>query len=160
MTSAPARAVPRAVLPPVEPPQVVDLRPAPREAPAPAVPQLRARVTETPPGADGRPRAPRREVELGVPGYQNFRCWIWSNYPQAVRLELTSGDETRTLLALARLVVEHNGWCDQEGAPYPDAQDPAFWEAIPTELAQLLARLILLDAPAAFPTSASANGAR
>ena len=52
--------------------------------------------------------------------------------------------------ALGCLVVEHNNWCDADGDPYPPADDPAFWDAIPTELGLLLARLVLRDAPAAI----------
>ena len=52
---------------------------------------VRERVIASP-SPDGRPRAPRREVELAVPGYDRFRVWLWANYPQRVRLDLVSED--------------------------------------------------------------------
>jgi len=137
---------------PADVPRVlVDARPtrAPTDPPA-----VRVRVLPADTGPDGRPRAPRREVEVDIPGYPGFTAWLWANYPQRLRDELVSGDETRIRAALGRVVVEHNGWCDTDGEPYPDAADPAFWTAIPTELATLVARAIG-EAPGAFPQSLS-----
>jgi hypothetical protein len=36
--------------------------------------------------------------------------------------------------ALKQIVLEHNGWCDEDGNPLPDANTDAFWNDIPTEL--------------------------
>lgn len=143
-------------------PPVVDLRPVP-PPPKPentAGAALRWRVVETPPGADGRPRAPRREVEMAVPGYPGFTFWFWTNYPQRVREEVMSNDEARVIACLPLLLREHNGWCDQEGEPYPPADDPGFWHALPTELGFLVLRLLVLEAPTAFPNSLSPTGGR
>lgn len=137
-------------------PPVVDLRPVPK-APKPAD-ALRTRIIESPSGPDGRPRAPRREVCLGVPGYPGFELWLWANYPQAVRLDLVGGDGERGGAALRRTVVEHNNWCDADGEPYPPADDPAFWDAIPFELGLVVAHLVLHDATAAYPNSLSPTG--
>jgi len=140
--------------------QLVDARPVTRAPePPPAAAPLRVRVQPAEPGADGRPRAPKREVEVAIPGYPGFLCWVWSNFPQRLRDELTSGDGDRIRAALCRLVVEHNGWCDADGEPYPPASDPAFWNAIPTELGSLLSRAIR-EAPDAFPNSLNATDGR
>ena len=133
--------------------------PAAAAAPAPPAGPPRVRVIETPPGPDGRPRAPRREVEVDVPGYAGFTCWVWANYPQRLREDVQAEDEARLRAVLARLVVGHNGWCDADGEPFPPADDPAFYDAIPLELAVLLVRAIV-EAPGIYPNSLSATSGR
>lgn len=132
----------------------IDLRPA-RTAAAvapPDPPAPRFRVTPSPPGPDGRPRAPRREVEVEIDGWPDFRCWIWSSYPPHVLAELRSDDEARVRAAMASAFVSHNGWSTEDGTPYPAADDPAFWDVVPQELAVLLARAVL-EAPTHYPNS-------
>jgi hypothetical protein len=144
---------------------LVDARPArapaerhAREQVAPA-PALRTRLQPAAPGPDGRPRAPRREVEVEIPGYDGFRCWLWANYPRRLLDELNSNDEPRIAAALRVILVEHNGWCDAGGEPYPAADDPAFYTAIPLELAVLIARCVA-QVPAVYPQSLSPTGGR
>ena len=114
------------------------------------------------------PRIPRRELWLDVPEYPGFRAKMWANHPQRLARDLQSKDVERIASALSAIVLEHNGWCDEEGDPYPpagelreiaesvteDGPDGApitrtvnrieypFYEAIPTELAVLLIVLI------------------
>jgi hypothetical protein len=151
---------PRPLIRDLPPPTLVDLRPVP--PPAPAIAQIRSRVTETPAGPDGRPRAPRREVEMTVPGYPGFTVWVWANYPQSILLGMKdeSLPEEDKIGLMRRVVLEHNGWCDAEGEPYPPATDVAFWRTIPQELANVLIPLALGGAPAVFPTSVSPTGGR
>jgi hypothetical protein len=67
--------------------------------------------------------------------------------------------ERRRDEALSQIFVEHNGWCDPDGTPYPPAADPAFWGEIPDELASAL--LILLQTEKAkLPTSLARARAR
>jgi hypothetical protein len=46
---------------------------------------------------------------------------------------------------LQKIVVEHNGWCDEEGVPSPPANTDAFWDAIPDELAATLITLLRFE---------------
>jgi len=75
------------------------------------------------------------------PGHQ-ARCWI--NFPQHLLNDVQSGEQTRAVAALSRIVLEHNGWCDEDGAPYPSAAEAeAFWQAIPTHQAACLLRALV-----------------
>lgn len=85
------------------------------------------------------PRIRRRETWVPLPGeYDGFEVRVWVNAPSRLWNQLTEGDEQDALDALQEIVLEHNGWLDFEGEPYPPASDPAFWEAIPTELAAVV----------------------
>jgi hypothetical protein len=100
------------------------------------------------PPADG-PRLPVRTRWVDVPEYPGFRVRLRSNFAQATAIEMASGDQERMAAALAEVVLEHNGWRDEHGAPYPPAADPAFWtgsSSIPTELAGLLIALVVEEA--------------
>lgn len=141
----------------IEPFQMlVDARPPAVSPPVPPV----VRVRESPPGPDGRPRAPRREVEVAIDGYPGYTAWVWSNYPRRLAAALNdAADEAAITGVLRQLVVAHNGWCDTEGEPYPPADDPGFYEAIPLELAVLLLRAIN-QAPSLYPQSLSPTAGR
>jgi hypothetical protein len=82
------------------------------------------------------PRIPRREEWLELPEeYAGFKVLVWVNYPRRLNDELSSGDQERIKAALLKVVLAHNDWCDEDGAPLPRASDEGFWEAIPDELA-------------------------
>lgn len=82
------------------------------------------------------PQVKRREVWVELPAeYEGFRFRVWVNAPSKVWNELTGPDEKQSLEALQQLVLEHNGWLDFDGQPYPPAGEKKFWEEIPTELA-------------------------
>jgi hypothetical protein len=83
-------------------------------------------------------------LALAAEPYSGFRVRLWTNYPPALAKEVYSGDTERTLAALLQIVVEHNGWQDHTGTPYPAAGTRAFWDAIPNELFRLI--LLAIDA--------------
>jgi len=127
------RSVPRLTAPEGEEPftRLVDRRPGVVAAPALA--------RESGPENDG-PRVRRREdwVELAEP-YAGFRFRLWMTAPTRVWMTVGAGGDAAEP-ALRSLVLAHNGWRDEDGAPYPPADDPTFWELIPTELAALVLR--------------------
>jgi hypothetical protein len=85
------------------------------------------------------PRIARREAWVELPeAYAGFKFKLWVNAPQRLWQDVASGDETRARAALAQIIMEHNGWLDYDGQPFPPASDPALWEAAPTELAALI----------------------
>jgi hypothetical protein len=84
-------------------------------------------------------RIPRREVWADLPEeYAGFRVKLWINYPRRLQDDLRSGDTERVSAALSQLVLEHNGWQDEDGTPLPPTTDPTFWQAIPDELAAVV----------------------
>jgi hypothetical protein len=95
------------------------------------------RPVPVPPVVDG-PRVKRREewVELPEP-YAGFRFRLHVNASTRTWMRVAAGGDDAEA-ALRSLVLEHNGWCDEDGVPYPPASEAAFWEAIPTELAALV----------------------
>lgn len=109
-------------------------------------------LPSTPPAAGGgehmeRPRIKRREGWADFPEeYEGFKVKLWLNFPSGLLDDLRSGEQARAETALRRIVLEHNGWCDEEGMPYPAAGDPGFWEAIPTEVAAIVMALIQMKA--------------
>jgi hypothetical protein len=111
---------------------LVDARPV-ADAPS-AAPGVRVRETPAEPGAG--PRAPRREVEVAIDGYEGFTAWIWANYPRRILTALRATTDEQALFALLRQL----------------ADDPAFYDAVPYELAVLLVHAINA-APGVYPQS-------
>lgn len=99
------------------------------------------------------PRVQRREAWVDLPdAYAGFRARIWVNAPGRILNDLlTNGDdeeaikEKRAQKAASQVVLEHNGWLDFDGNPYPPASDPEFWDAIPLELTTTLLFVIRLE---------------
>jgi hypothetical protein len=109
----------------------------------------------------------RKTVTLVMPGEYGdagFKLTIWSNYPHALANDISSGDDDRTAAALAQIILEHNGWCDEDGRPIPqlkparmaaregddDFEDARsaflkFWDAIPQELALAISTAIGIE---------------
>lgn len=87
--------------------------------------------------APAGPRILRREAWVTLPdAYAGFTFRLWVNAPQRLWNDLGSGDEARARAAMGQIVLEHNGWLDFDGQPYPPASNPeALWDAVPTELA-------------------------
>lgn len=82
------------------------------------------------------PQIKRREVWVKLPAeYDGFEVKLWVNAPTKIWIGLDSGDEAEILSSLQQLVIEHNGWRDFDGEPYPPASEAGFWDEIPTELA-------------------------
>jgi hypothetical protein len=104
-----------------------------------------------PPG----PQIQRRERWVPLPQeYEGFKFRLWVNAPTKLwnaltaeanvpsgateeeKAQIEKASEREKQQALAKIVLEHNGWLDFDGEPYPPASDAeAFWEAIPQELA-------------------------
>lgn len=86
------------------------------------------------------PRVQRREKWIELPGdYAGFQFKVWVNAPTKLWTEIgklaDSEAQHEPMTALKKIVLEHNGWLDFDGNPYPPATETAFWEEIPTELA-------------------------
>lgn len=82
------------------------------------------------------PQIKRREKWVELPAeYEGFKFRVWVNAPTKLWNDLQSEDDQAALEAMKKLVLEHNGWLDFDGEPYPPAGETKFWEAIPTELA-------------------------
>jgi len=66
--------------------------------------------------------------------YPGFEIKVWLNPSHAQRrlMDVAEGDRVTAFIKL--IVLEHNGWADEDGEAFPPASEPAFWDAIPTEL--------------------------
>lgn len=106
------------------------------------------------------PRMPRRTLWLNLPetapdgseAYPGFKVRVWVNFPARLAEDLKTGTEDEKAAVLRRIVLEHNGWCDDEGNPFPPAGDPEFYRAIPTELAVLVV-VAIQEGMSSFPNS-------
>ncbi len=101
--------------------------------------------TDLQPVATGPRITPLAEwIELPAEAYPGFKVKIRSNFPQRLANEIASGDSARAVAALQAIVLEHNGWCDEDGVPLPPASDPGFWEhpGLPTHLAVTVLSLV------------------
>jgi hypothetical protein len=73
---------------------------------------------------------------------------MFVNYPQTVHAEMVSGVEETARGALMKIVLEHNGWLDMDGNPYPPASSIDFWtgeRSIPNELLRAIIALIQIE---------------
>jgi len=106
-------------------------------------------------------RIPRREDWIDLPdeyGEAGMQVRLWLNYPVHLKQDLFGGDDQKTKAALRQIVLEHNGWTDFGGNPYPPCDQaevpaaddqpavPGFWEAIPDELAAAILVLVRIEA--------------
>lgn len=99
-----------------------------------------------PPTPAAGPRIPRREVWVDLTeAYPDFKVRLWINYPKRLLDELSSEDNERIKAALCQIVLEHNGWLDFDGQPFPPASDPSFWDQIPDELAGVVVVVTRLE---------------
>lgn len=111
----------------------------------------------------GPPRAKRRESWVEIPEEfgegMHFRMWL--SYPTGYRAELLGAEttEARKLQILHEVILEHNGWCDEQGQPYPPAESDAFWRVISEELGGVLIAL-LIDEPSNAPLALVARKRR
>lgn len=102
---------------------------------------------------------PRHERWVDVPEYPAFQVRLWTNYPAETFRDLHSEDEQVFGEAFRQVVLEHNGWPDPDGVPMPPATDPAFWDALPNELAALVV-VLARQAPYQLPNSLSRSRTR
>src|SRR5262245_8672281 len=85
------------------------------------------------------PQIKRRETWVSLPSeYEGFKLRVWVNAPTRIWNSLTADNEAEIREAFQQLVLEHNGWLDFDGKPYPPVSEPQFWEEIPTELASCM----------------------
>jgi hypothetical protein len=113
-------------------------------------------------GASGQPgpRMPKRTLWVDLPAttpegevaYPGFRVRVWVNFPARIADQIKDGTEDDRRAALRQIVLEHNGWCDDEGTPFAPADDPAFYNALPQELASLIV-VTVIEAMSRFPNS-------
>lgn len=89
-------------------------------------------------GATG-PQIPRRETWVDLPEeYPGFRVLVWVNAPARLWNPVNNPNPVSNQqieAALRQICLEHNGWLDFEGQPYPPPTETEFWQLIPTELA-------------------------
>lgn len=98
----------------------------------------------------GGPRARNRfeRIVIKHEAYEGFEFTAWVNYPKRLDIEIRSGDNDRQAAALTKIVTETNGWCDDDGNPYPPPTEIEFWigeNSISDELAAIMLTLIRLE---------------
>lgn len=144
--------------------------------PPAAAPLAASPAAPTAPRAALGPQLHRREVWLPLPEeYPGFRIKLWLNYPRKWDDEMngavgyppapegddvtpeayqawSEGKAAYIFAAWGRVVLEHNGWMDFDGNPFPPPQDLNFWLTIPTELAAVIVA-VQKDAKTALPNS-------
>lgn len=120
------------------------------------------------PGARSALTAPRIERWVDVPDYPGYRVRLWVNYPRALRSAFEPPDlgelegealagyvaERKAAIeqAIGAIVLEHNGWPDEDGAVLPQPPDPTLWDRIDQHLANVVLALAY-QAPAQLPNS-------
>lgn len=73
--------------------------------------------------------------------YPGFEMKVWVNPSHVAKRMAEWGDQSG--INFFRLVVlEHNGWADEDGTPYPPVSDPAFFDALPQEMGNLMGEAI------------------
>ncbi len=104
------------------------------------------------------PKVRRREkwIQIKDEAYEGFEFRIWVNYPQRLDIDIRSGDEDKIRAAMQVIVLEHNGWLDEEGNPYPQPTEAEFWNLISNELAAVILALLRMEA-ARLPNSLMRN---
>lgn len=100
------------------------------------------------------PQILRREAWVDLPqeAYPGFKLRVWLNHPFQLQQDLMGTDPEKSMSALRRVALEHNGWRDYDGSEYPAIEEDAFWEQIPTELASCVIALTR-SAPHDLPKS-------
>lgn len=98
------------------------------------------------------PRAPRVErrikwVDVPTSNYRGFKIRIWTNFPQRLLDQATgTTDEEEAAAMMSRIVLEHNGWRDEDDNVFPPTNDPAFWSDIPFELRNAITAIVIREA--------------
>jgi hypothetical protein len=110
------------------------------------------RVEHAPPSYEnGRhvngPRIPRRAAWFTLPDEYGeteppMQAKLWVSYPHRLMDDIRSGDPELQLPALRKIVLEHNGWIDEDGQPLPIADSDEFWERIPDVLLSVLIAIV------------------
>lgn len=90
----------------------------------------------------GRVTKRTRWVDLPQEEYPTWKVYLWVNFPAGLLEDIRSGDESKAREALRRIVLEHNGWQDEEGEELVPADHEDFYRVIPTEVLGCLMALI------------------
>lgn len=104
-----------------------------------------------PEGPSLRGRRKEKWVIVHAEDYPGFAIKIWVNHPRYLAQDFRHIDATIQKTALNKVILEHNGWLDEEDKliPQPNQElepgEPDFWDVIPDELAALLFSLITLE---------------
>lgn len=123
----------------------------------------------TAPGQRSALTPPRIERWLDVPDYPGYRVRLWINHPRHLRaafsppegIEDLEGEALEAYVAerkgqleaaLAAIVLEHNGWPDEDGNVLPQPTDPTLWDQIDQHLANVVMALAF-QAPSQLPNS-------
>lgn len=118
-------------------------------------------VDATPPAPAGPQIEARYEwVAVDETAYPGFKMRLWTNHPFELWRNIyrgsASADVALSVGALTRIVSEHNGWRDYDGTPYPPANTPAFWDALPVELFRVIL-YVIDEGPNLLPNSLRAT---
>ena len=87
--------------------------------------------------------------------YPGFEMKVWVNPSHIAKRMAEWGDEAG-IQFFKLVVLEHNGWADEDGQPYPPVSDPAFFDALPQEMGNLMSAAIK-EAFSAVPNSTRAE---
>lgn len=133
------------------------------------------------PGKRSTLTPPRLTPWLDVPDYPGYRVRLWINYPRGVKTAITDtvtaigelGEQARSLKGdadtaemerraeelkaevqghMAAIVLEHNGWPDEDGNVLPQPSDPVFWDRLEQHLSNVVSQMAL-EAPGLLPNS-------
>lgn len=102
--------------------------------------------TPLPVEAQPGPTLLRREpwVDLDNIEFPGFRMRIWLGFSSLDwnRVQDPSLPVSEKEPLLARIILEHNRWRDEDGAEYPAANEPGFWSAIPIRLGVVIIQTV------------------
>lgn len=119
-------------------------------AEAPALPEIEVGPPQfSPPPVGPHYMRILSDVTIQTPPYAGFKFQMVKNFKMGEWDGVNNPNSFDTQAhALARIVLKHYDWCDDEGAPIPAIQaDPvAFLNAIPMDLYGLLVQAVLQEA--------------
>jgi hypothetical protein len=125
-----------------------------------------APATVNPNGVVGEgPRMPKRTAWVDLPdeyGAAGMRMRVVTNYTYGTWKALQGLAEAGGLdAALTATVLEHNGWCSEDGTPLPPCDTAGFWwlDAVSPELVGVVIAT-LLDVPRQYPKGLRQSGER
>lgn len=121
------------------------------------------------PGAKSPLTPPRIVRWVDVDDYPGYRVKLWINHPRGLReafspptgIEDLDGEALQSYVAerkdqleaaLAAIVLEHNGWPDEDGNVLPQPPDPTLWDRMDQHLANVVMALAF-QAPSRLPNS-------
>lgn len=96
------------------------------------------------------PRIPRKTEWFVLPdefGQTDppMRVKVWVTYPRRLIDDIRSGELDRQKPALQQIVLEHNGWIDEDGEPLPPANTDEFWDQVPDIIAGAVIAIVTVE---------------